>query len=243
MPGNPNFSQLNSAKVASMWPSLHALADEGSLFIVTSTDAASGKAAGTGIATTTSVVDDAATASATHAQNVPVMYLGNQNVAADANFRSIYPVYLKMTVTAAPTSATAWNYAIRADSAARYTSGGTRMTPVNLNTGSSNTSNALIYFGAVVTTNLPSANQRVLSSGQIQSTIPVVKDVWIFTFGDMGMSSSILTASAAKNINIPCGPMVLGPGWNLALEMWGAACAGAPAWEFEFCYAERGAGQ
>ena len=243
MATNSNFANLNSSKVASMWPSLHALADEGSLFIASSTSVAAGQAAGTAIATTSSVVDDAATASSTHAQNVPVMYLGNLASTTDGTNRCIYPLYLRMTINQVPTSATAWSYAIRADSVPRYTSGGTKMTPVNVNTASGNTSLAQIYFGAVVTTNLPSTNQRVLSSGQVQPTIPVTRDVWIFTFGDMTMPSSILTASAGKNINIPCGPMVLGPGWNLALEMWGASNAAAPSWEFEFCYAERGAGQ
>ena len=240
---NTNFPIQTAEKVASLWPSLHALLDEGSLFIMSSTYVASGKAAGTGIATTTSVVDDAATASATHAQNVPVMYLQNNSTPTDFSARTIYPLALKMTVTAAPTSATVWNYAIRADNVPRYTSGGTALTAQNLNTGSSNTSNLHAYFGAVVTTNLPSASQRVLASGQVQSTIPVVKDVWIFTFGDITMPSSILTASAAKNINIPVQPFAIGPGWNVALEMWGASNAGAPAWEFDFIYAERCFGQ
>jgi len=242
MPANTNFPSLGASKSATLWPSLHTLVDEGSLFLMSSTDAASGKAAGTGIATTTSVVDDAATASATHAQNVPVMYLANNASSGDANASTIYPIALKMTVTAAPTLATVWNYAIRADNTSRYTSGGTRMNAINLNTGSARTSQALAYFGAVVT-GLPGAQQRVLGSGQIQSTIPVVKDVWIFTFGDMTMPSSILTASAAKNINIPCFPFALAPGWNFTLEMWGASCAGAPAWEFDFIYAERPMGQ
>lgn len=237
-----NFATSSAQKTSSIWPSLHALVDEGSLFLISSTDAASGKAAGTAIATTTSVVDDAATASATHAQNVPVMYLANTGVALDANARTIYPIALRMTVSQAPTSATVWNWAMRADSASRYTSGGTRMNAINLNTGSSRTSQALCYFGAVVT-GLPSANQRVLGSGQVQSTIPVTKDVWIFTFGDMTMPSSILTASAAKNINVPANPFALAPGWNFALEMWGASNAAATSWEFDFIYAERVSGQ
>lgn len=240
---NTNFPLQNAQKVSGLWPSLHALLDEGALFLMSSTIQASGHAAGTAIATTTSVVDDAATASATHAQNVPVMYVQNNSTPTDTGARTIYPLALKMTVSQAPTSATVWSYAFRADSVARYTSGGTRLNAVNLNTGSSNTSNALAYFGAVVTTPLPSAAQRVLASGQVQSTIPVTKDVWIFTFGDITMPSSILTASAAKNINIPVQPFALGPGWNFALEMWGASNAAAPSWEFDFIYAERCVGQ
>lgn len=162
--------------------------------------------------------------------------------AIQANARTIYPLSLRMTVSQAPTSATVWSYAIRADNVPRYTSGGSALTAVNLNTGSSNTSILQGYFGAVVTTNLPSAAQRVLASGQIHSAIPTTKDVWIFTFGDMTMPSSILTAAAAKNINIPTNPMAWGPGWAITLEMWGASNAAAPSWEFDFVYAERQSG-
>ena len=239
---NVNFPTQSAQKVSPLWPSLHALADEGSLYIATSTSVASGQAAGTGIATTTSVVDDAATASATHAQNVPVMYVANKAGNTDPNARSIYPLWLRMLCTAAPTSATFWNWAIRADAVPRYTSGGTLCAPINVNTNSGQISNAQIYFGAVVTANLPSSQQRVLGSGAVQSSIPVVKDLWTFTFGDMTAPTNILTASGAKNLTIPCGPIVLAPGWNFVLEMWGASNAGAPAWEFEFGYAERQSG-
>jgi hypothetical protein len=241
---NVLFPSAGSQKVAPLWPSFHALADEGSLFIVSSTDAVSGKAAGTGIATTTSVVDDAATASATHAQNVPVMYLYNKASVSDPLGKSIYPLWMRFLVTAAPTSATVWNWALRADytTGGRYTSGGTALSPINVNTGSSNQSAAQIIFGAVVTP-LPGSSQRVLGSGQVQSSIPVVKDMWMFTFGDNTMPTNVLTASAAKNITIPCGPVIIAPGVNITLEMWGASCAGAPAWEFEMGYAERVSGQ
>lgn len=234
---NPNFSNTYAQKVVNIWNSDHAAADEGSYFIATN------PTTGTGIATTTSVVDDAATASATHAQNVPVMYIQNNAPISDPTSPTIYLKYLRMVVTAAPTSAAVWNMSIRSDNVSRYTSGGSLITPVNINTGSSRRSNALIYFGAVVTANLPSSYSRLLCNTQIQSTIPVVKDVWMITFGDQTMPTNVLTASAAKNINVPCGPICVGPGTNIAIGMWGASNAGAPAWEFEFGYVERPSGQ
>lgn len=240
---NPLFPTATAAKVAGLWHSNYTLADEGSYYMATSVTAAAGNAAGTGIATTTSVVDDAATASATHAQNVPVMYMLNQNAASDPNARTIYLSYLKMLVTAVPTSATFWNYLFRADSTQRYTSGGTTIVPTNLNPGSSLRSGALVIFGAVLTTPLPSTNARVLSSGAVQSSIPVAKDLWIFTFGDVVAPTNILTATGAKNITIPCGPVIIPPQWTIVLEMWGASNAAAPAWEFELGYVERVSGQ
>jgi hypothetical protein len=240
---NINFARSGATKTANLWPGLHALLDEGALYLMSSTNASATKAAGTAIATTTSVVDDAATAGATNAQARPVMFLANTGTLGDEHAPSIYPIALKMTVGQAPTSATVWSYAIRCDSAARYTSGGTLMVGQNLNMAAPNASVALCYFGAVVT-GLPNvATSRVVGNGQVQSTIPVTKDVWIFTFGDSGMAGSILTASAAKNINIPAMPFMLAPGWNMTLEMWGGSNAAAPSWEFEFLYAERTTGQ
>ena len=241
MPQNMNYPYSGSQKVSPIWSTYHALLDEGSLFSVASINAASGKAGGTAIATTTSVVDDAATASATHAQNVPVMFINNPGASGDVNSKTIYPLFLPMSIVQVPTSATVWNFAIRCDNTARYTSGGTLLAPQNLSMGSQNASIAQIYFGAVVTA-LPGANQRVVGSGMVQATIPVTKDNWIFTFGDITANTNVLTASAGKNLTIPCAPFAISAGWNCAIEMWGASNAAAPSWEFEFVYAERFAG-
>lgn len=242
MPANTNFSSSGSVKSAPIWTNQYALVDEGSLFTASSVLASATFAAGTGIATTTSVVDDAATASATHAQNVPVAFMQNTGQAGDPNAKSIYLQFLRMIVTAAPTSATAWNFLFRLDNTARYTSGGTSIVPQNVNPAFGNNTAMRMYFGAVVTALPGLATQRVVASGMVQSTIPVVKDNWLFTFGDTSMPTNVLTASAAKNLTLPCGPVIIPPGWNCTLEMWGASNAGAPAWEFELGYAERFAG-
>lgn len=241
---NVNFPSANAQKVTSLWNNNYAIADEGSLFMASTTTVATGQAAGTGIATTTSVVDDAATASATHAQNVPVAHLYNTAPASSQLSKSIYLQYIKMILTAIPSSASNWNFVLRADAVNRYTSGGTLMQPINPNTAMPNASVAQLYFGAVVTTSLPSAAQRVVARGQIQSTVPVLQDEWYFTFGDTTQPTAmIMTATTVKKLLIPCGPIVIGPGWGVALEMWGASNAAAPAWEAEFCWAERVGGQ
>jgi len=241
---NINFPATQAQKVTSLWNNSYALADEGGYFMANTTTVASGQAGGTGIATTTSVVDDAATASATHAQNVPVAHMWNTSSPASQSSKSIYLQYIKMILTAVPTSATNWNFAMRADSVNRFTSGGTQLVPINPNTIFPNTSIMLIQFGAVVTTSLPSGAQRVLARGQIQSTVPVVQDEWWFTFGDVSMPTGmIMTATTVKKLVIPCGPIVLGPGWGMTLEMWGTSNAAAPAWEAEFAWVERISGQ
>lgn len=233
-----NFQNAGSVKMVNLWNSDHAAADEGSFFVATN------PTVGTGIATTTSVVDDAATASATHAQYAPVMLITNNWPTTDTNNTRIYLKYLRMLCTAAPTSATLWNFSFRGDSrASRYISGGSLIAPVNINMDSGTASRAQIYFGAVLT-NLPTAaNGRLLSCGAVQGSIPVVKDQWMFTFGDQSMPTNVLHATGNKALTIPCGPMILGPGQSISLGMWGTSCAGAPAWEFELGYVERPAGK
>lgn len=235
MPSNILFPTTQAQKVANVWNSDHALADEGSFFTACNPTPL------TGIACTASVVDDAQTASATHGPYSPILYMANKGTAGDPNAKSIYLKYIRILANASATftSATDWRFAIRADNVPRYTSGGTLITPVNINTGSTNTSAAQIYFGANVCANLPSSNSRLLAHGAITSSIPVAKEQWTFTFGDTVMPNSILTATGAKNMNVACPPIIIAPGWNIYLAMFGTANAGTPNFEFEIGYVER----
>lgn len=237
MPSNPNYATSNSFKQTSIWGGTDtAAADEGSYYVVTN------PTPGTVIATTTSVVDDAATASATHAQNVPIMHLKNGwGVSDTTNAKTLYPKYLRMMLSQVPTSATTWRFAIRIGTAARYTSGGSVLSLVNTNTNSANQSPSICYFGAVVTA-LDPAN-KLVANGTVGSVIPVTLDTWTFTWGDATQPSNFLNGSAsAKNVTIALAPMAIGPGGYMQFEMWGASNAAAPSWEFEMGVVERFAG-
>jgi hypothetical protein len=233
---NAQFARANPNKVGNIWNSDHGLADEGNYYVLCN------PTAGTPIAMTSSVVDDAATASSTHAQAAPLMLIQAKGNAGDNSAKSIYPKYLRLTqiiANQAWTSATNVQFSLRGDNVARYTSGGSNLgAGANINLGSSNVSGATIYFGALVAA-LPSANARLLGRGQIQGTIPLPGDQWLFTFGDVVGPTNLLGASAIKNITIPCGPCIIGPGCNLALDIWATGLAAAPQFEFEFGYAER----
>jgi len=235
---NPNIAITTSSKVATIFHGLQAASDEGSFFIATNATP------GTAIATTTSVVDDAATASSTHAQASPVMVITNNWSASDPLQKCIYLSYLKMLISQVPTSATSWQYAMRLDmNPTRITTQGTTITPVNPNSASSTLSKAAITFGAI-TTALPTANGRLVARGQVNSAVPVTLDQWFFNFGNPGVPMDLISGgTGAKNVSIPCGPIVLAPGWSVTLEMWGASNAAAPSWEFELGYIERPAGQ
>lgn len=236
---NVQFPTSGAQKVSGIWASDHALADEGSFYIATSPTPL------TTIAMVTSVVDDAATQSSTHGQASPVLYIQNRGVATDPTAKTIYLKYLRLLQpvgSQAWTSCTSAHYSLRLDNTARWNSGGTQINPLNVNPNSSNQSNALIYFGANAVT-IPTANQRLLGRGQIQGSIPLPGDQWLFTFGDVSGPTNVLGASAIKNLTLPCGPIIIAPGWNFQLAIFGVALAAQPAFEFELGYAERLSGQ
>lgn len=231
---NPSFPSNSAQKVSNIWNNDYAVADEGNYYVSLN------PTVGTAIAMTTSVVDDAATASSTHAQFAPVMQIVNGDVASNANARSIYPRYLRMSLAQVPTSATIWRYAMRLDSGSKYASGGSQITPVNVNPGSSNNPVARIYFGAIVPTSLPTSNSHLVASGFIDTTIPVTGDQWLFTFGNASPSMDQLNGgTVAKNMVFNCPPIIIPPNWTLQIEMWGTANAAAPSWEFEMGHIER----
>ena len=102
----------------------HAFADEGSFFVCTN------PAPGTGIVTTTSITAFAETDGAVGV----VMLLKNLSAKGDPNAKRLYLDYIKLLVTAVPTSATNWGYALTIDdNPVRWTSGGSPIYPVNPN--------------------------------------------------------------------------------------------------------------
>lgn len=231
---NPAFPTNSAQKVANIWNNEYALADEGSYFLGTN------PVVNTAIATTTSVVDDALTNSATHASVRPVAYIYNQDSVNSPNAVSIYMRFIKMFVVQVPTSATNWGYSMRLDQGNRYTSGGSTIVPVNPNPNSIKGSKCLFYFGAVVLNGLPSGSARIVANGMVDSAIPVANDQWLFTFGNSSPAMDQLNGgTVAKNMTYNVAPIVIPPGWGLTLEMWGTSNAAAPSWEFEFGWAER----
>lgn len=225
---NLNYPTAASQKVVSIWGEQQSLLDEGGLF------GALSPTPGTAIAMTTSVVDDAATASSTHAQFAPAMIIANSALASDPSAVSIYPLYLKLLVAQVPTSATQWRYALRLDSVARYSSGGSQLTPVSPNPLSTQASKAQVYFGAIVPAALPSTVSRLVASGMVSAAIPTAADYHTWMFGP---STQTHAGSAPFIMTVPA--IAIPPGWSLSLELWGASNAAAASFEVELVFAER----
>jgi len=231
---NVNFPSNSSQKVQNLWNSDYALADEGGYYLSTN------PVSGTAIAMTTSVVDDALTGSSTHAPFAPAAIIYNSQTADNPNALSIYLRYIKLLLVQVPTSATNWSYSMRLDNVVRYVSGGTQITPTNVNPSSSRTAAARVYFGALVPAALPTANSKLVALGRIDSAIPVINDQWVFTFGNSAIAMDQRSGgTVAKNMTFNCAPIIIPPGWSLSLGMWGTSNAAAPSWEFEIAHVER----
>ena len=222
---NVQFQRYPAQTVQNLWNRDQALLPYSNYFVATN------PTPGTPIATTTSITSED--------QTKPVLLLMNNWGVTDPNAKSIYPLYLKMLVSQVPTSATDWQMSVRLDNlATKYTSGGSAITPKNSNGGSSISTGALLYFGAVVAVT-GSAAVRLVNRAQVNSAVPVTKDQWLITWGIASPSSDVISGGAgAKNINVPLGAVALQPGWQMAIQMWGGSNAAAPSWEFEFGYAE-----
>lgn len=214
-------SRYGDVYVKPLWSTMHTVADEGGYFVATS------PTPGTGIATTTSITAETAVS--------PVMVVKNNDQQTLAAKR-IYLHYLKMLLTAAPTSATAWQAVMRLDNVNRYTSGGSAIVSVNVNMdfGASDPITQ-VYFGAIVAPAIgPSI--RLVYREQIRNAIPIVGDEWTFVFGSAEMARSAQPAATLDRQVFAAPPVVLGPQQTWLLNMFGAANAGAPAWEFELGY-------
>lgn len=123
----------------------------------------------------------------------------------------------------------------------RYTSGGTEITlKPNARGGSSGSSNAKIYHGAVVAP-AASASQRILKTGQIRPVVPVIYDELTFVFGheaSPGMPAVLSGTLVAQQV-IQHDPVVLDPQDTFLLHLWRASQSGADSYELDLGWIER----
>lgn len=200
------------------------LADEGSYFVANNTTpltAIAGIAAANGI-------DDTE------------QYFFLRNTNSD---KRIYLDYLMMQVSAVGTNGTNTTYVMKADKNAqsRYTSGGSAITPANVNLAESNSAGVELYAGAVVTA-AASADQRTIASGQLRSVIKVAGDQYLFDFGGDPASPSQYSTTigtAIAHIRVPCPPVVLGPGDCWTFQINAASQTVAASFTFRLGFWER----
>lgn len=86
--------------------------------------------------------------------------------------------------TAVPAAGLSGHFFLKVDNRDRYASGGTQLTPINVNIDGGTGSISQLFVGAV-TTVAPSPAARLLCRGVIRSAIPVVNDEYVFRFGSV----------------------------------------------------------
>lgn len=203
---------------------MHPVADEGSVFIATN------PTPGTGIA--------GKAAPNTLADTAALMHLRNSDATSGKN---LYLLWLLLRPTAAGTNGTNFNLSQKIDKGAnRYTSGGSAITPVNPNMGSTRSPLGVLKVGDL-TIAAASSDARLVAHDQVRSVIKVIGDKYLLTFGDsvppsLGM---IMEGTAQAFIPVACPPVVLSPGDQWLLHEWAASQTVAASYEFVMCWAER----
>jgi len=202
----------------------HWLADEGSYFVGTSV-------AGTPIAMTASITTFAETAGAVGV----TLFLKNTEPKGG---KRVFLDYIKLLTSVVPLNATSLQYALVIDdNPIRWTSGGSAITPVSPNGDSNIPSITQMYFGAI-TTAVPT-NRRTVGRGTLRGVIPTVFDVLTIVSGGIEGGGSMASAAASGRQVDVTAPIIIGPGQNLCLTMWGASYTTAAQWEFEVGFWER----
>lgn len=207
-------------------PTTHSLADEGSYQV------ALNPTPGTAIAF---VVNTVVSETAGN-----YLYVKNNDSQGNSRCARIYLDYIRLICTTAPASATSGHFFLKVDNKDRYTSGGTQITPTNVNIDTGTSTVSQMYVGALTTT-APSQSARLIGRGILRSVISVVNDEWVLKFGCSTDGASIgLAGATAQRMVIPCAPLMLGPQDNLCLQLWFPANATtAPQFEVECGWYER----
>ena len=197
-------------------------ADEGSFFTCVNATV------GTGIAGHAApVVADADTKALLHVYN--------------GGSKTIIPVFLHLHFTVIGAGGTLSYNVVYIDdkNATARDSGGTAITPNNVNSEGSQTTGATVYFGPVVTT---MTSSRKVWAQACREVVPVVQDQMTVFFGSGAGSvgSGLTTAGTATNHLVQFAPpMAIRPGGNFNFSRIRASQSGADSYTFTFGYIER----
>ena len=223
------MGRYGDLKVESAWPTDHLLADEGAYMIATTLPGATALQLGL---------------SAAFSATTAAFVLGNSDPAGG---KSLYPRFLRLNQSVAPTSGVDLRYAIVLDSKDR--------TPTTLSSGSGGSgpgtpATATGYRAPVVCTNMnvnpviagvpffplstaagaaitvPAAGafaRTIIGNGYIKNSIPVVKDQYVLQFGGVDVGGSFQSAAALSKLVEHAPAVVIGPGQFMVVYLWSAS--------------------
>jgi len=188
-------------------------------------------------------------AATTFDQTKPYIYLYN---GSDVNGGICAHLdYLKLLTAAVGTNSTNQQFNVVVDATNRYSSGGTSYatkagqaagyTDVNPLKNVSSVFN-VAYVGDTVLS-AATAVARTLVAEKLRSSIAVANDRWYFKFGGLTSDAPVgngylITTATIVNGVFQCAPIVVPPGYGVAIHIWAAACSVAPSWEFELAWWE-----
>ena len=211
------------------------LADLGYYFVAVS------PTPGTGIANTVTIETTLA-----QAEVSPYLSVFNGNVASLVPV-NIYPLYLRLTCTAAQAVGTVMRFTMELDQGNRITTSPAAagiLTINNVNMGSNNKSAAQIQAGTGIVASAATVNKRITGNQSFRNggVINVVGDVYQFNFGSteqVDPMSLVETGTAICNITYSFAPVVIGPGQTWLVMQWVTGQTTAPAFEIELGYIEK----
>ncbi len=154
---------------------------------------------------------------------------------------SIYPLYLRLTMTVVPVGNTQQQFTTTIDQGNRFSSGGTALTLANNNMNSQNLTAAQITVGAVTAT-AASSQRRVIQNRVFRNVIGVVGDVyqWSWGSGELVDPSGLPTDGTLRaHVMYVNSPLVVSPGCSLCITAWGATYSTGATYEYEFGYVEK----
>lgn len=208
-----------------------ALADSGNYFVALTTP-------GTGIASTVTV-------ETTLAQAEVSPYMVVYNGSTVLNPVNIYPLYLRLTCTAAQAVATVMRFTMEMDQGNPVTTPATKqLSGVNVNMGSALQSQAQINLGTAIVCSASTGNKRITGNQSFRNggVINVIGDVYQFNFGSTEQTdpmSLVETGTAICNVTYNFAPVIIGPNQSWRVMQWGTGQTTAPAFEVEFGYVEK----
>lgn len=213
------FGHHGEAYILSLIPDLNALADEGCYFTANNGQ--------TGIAT-------AATPTAFSATN-PFLLIFNNDATGG---KRIYLDSVTLTATAAGTAGASVQCAVTIDSTNRYTSGGSALTPVNVNMDDATATIAVVHAGNITAAAASGSVRTVAGQRYLKGAIPVAGDEYSLKFGSATTEANI-TISTIMKTGIKLPPVIIGPQQSALVHLWLPSQSAASSYAPELSWWER----
>ncbi|HEC61556.1 MAG TPA: hypothetical protein ENI27_04810 [bacterium] len=151
----------------------------------------------------------------------------------------IRPVYLRLMVNSAASSAVNAYISGYLDQVQRYDTGGSAITEQALvQSGEPDftdpTSKAIIHFGLLTLDE--ATDENLVLNCRLHDGAMAVDDVFTIWFGSGPSGGGTGNMESSDQV---VSPLFVRPGANLSLHQWGASQTADPEWEFDFLYIER----